>query len=114
MSRPTSASGDPRASELSDLTRRLDAAVDETLVGGARERLEHVLTDGYTEVLRLESDRKRARRRLEDGLARVAEDPTAATGAAGLCEEIAELTAQLWNLRSLLDAAKRRGQLHAA
>lgn len=96
--------------ELSRLATRLEAAARYSVSSRRPGPLEAVLTDGYGRVLRLETARRRARRRLDGQLRRVLEDPQAGDGALGTCEEIADLTARIDRLRGLLAAASRRAQ----
>lgn len=78
--------------DLERFTALLDDAVATARASGWRDRLERVLTDGYSEVLMLEIARRRAYRRLDDG------DLTAS-------KEIAELDGEIRTLRELLERA---------
>ena len=70
----------------------LDDAVATARASGWRDRIERVLTDGYSEVLVLETARRRAYRRLDDG-------ELAAS------KEIAVLDEEIRTLRELLERA---------
>ena len=80
--------------DLERFSALLDDAVATAQASGWRDRIERVLTDGYTEVLKLETARRRALRRLDGG------DASAAQELAGLDEE-------LRTLRDMLERATR-------
>ena len=98
--------------DIPTFTTQLDDAVATSLASGWRDRIERVMTDGYSEVLALETTRRRARTRLQEVLQALPEDPGAVRDASRLSEEINELTQQIRVLRELLENAARA--MHAA
>ena len=98
--------------DISTFSAQLDDAVATSIASGWRDRIERVMTDGYSEVLALETARRRARARLQEVLQALPEDPAVVQDASRLSEEIGELTQQIRVLRDLLENAARA--MHAA
>ncbi len=80
--------------DLERFSALLDDAVATAQASGWRDRIERVLTDGYSEVLALETARRDAYRRLDGG------DLAAS-------KEIARLDEEIHTLRELLERATR-------
>jgi len=101
----------PAPVALAALAEQLDAAVDGSRTQGDVQGLERLLTDGYGEVLRLETVRRQAHREFEAGLQAVAEETGGLRAASALHERLVELAVRIHDLRAVLDAAVRRSRL---